>query len=80
MASTIRRAGTDLLTLINDILDLSKIESGTTSIDIAEQRITDLCDDVERTFRGVAQERGLAFRDLGRRRTCRRRSRPTTRA
>ncbi len=62
MASTIRRAGTDLLTLINDILDLSKIESGTMSVDIAEQRITDLCEDVERTFRGVAQERGLAFR------------------
>jgi HAMP domain-containing protein/CheY-like chemotaxis protein len=62
MASTIRRAGADLLTLINDILDLSKIESGTTSIDIAVQRISDLCDDVERTFRGVAQERGLGFR------------------
>ena len=61
MAQTIRRAGSDLLTLINDILDLSKIESGTTSVDIAEQRITDICDDVERTFRGVAQERGLRF-------------------
>ena len=61
MARTIRRAGSDLLTLINDILDLSKIESGTTSVDIAEQRITDICDDVERTFRGVAQERGLRF-------------------
>ncbi|HEY0393611.1 MAG TPA: response regulator, partial [Candidatus Elarobacter sp.] len=61
MAQTIRRAGSDLLTLINDILDLSKIESGTTSVDIAEQRIADICDDVERTFRGVAQERGLLF-------------------
>ncbi|HZO92253.1 MAG TPA: HAMP domain-containing protein [Candidatus Baltobacteraceae bacterium] len=61
MAQTIRRAGTDLLTLINDILDLSKIESGTTSVDISEQRIADICDDVERTFRGVAQERGLRF-------------------
>ena len=61
MAQTIRRAGTDLLTLINDILDLSKIESGTTSVDITEQRISDICDDVERTFRGVAQERGLLF-------------------
>ncbi|HEX3550017.1 MAG TPA: response regulator, partial [Candidatus Elarobacter sp.] len=58
---TIRRAGSDLLTLINDILDLSKIESGTTSVDMAEQRITDICEDVERTFRGVAQERGLQF-------------------
>jgi len=61
MAQTIRRAGSDLLTLINDILDLSKIESGTSSVDITEQRITDICDDVERTFRGVAQERGLRF-------------------
>jgi HAMP domain-containing protein/CheY-like chemotaxis protein len=61
MAQTIRRAGSDLLTLINDILDLSKIESGTTSVDITEQRVTDICDDVERTFRGVAQERGLRF-------------------
>jgi HAMP domain-containing protein/CheY-like chemotaxis protein len=61
MAQTIRRAGSDLLTLINDILDLSKIESGTTSVDITEQRVADICDDVERTFRGVAQERGLQF-------------------
>ncbi|HEV2739000.1 MAG TPA: response regulator, partial [Candidatus Elarobacter sp.] len=61
MAQTIRRAGSDLLTLINDILDLSKIESGTTSVDITDQRLADICDDVERTFRGVAQERGLRF-------------------
>jgi CheY-like chemotaxis protein len=61
MAHTIRRAGSDLLTLINDILDLSKIESGTTSVDITEQRVVDICDDIERTFRGVAQERGLLF-------------------
>jgi len=61
MAQTIRRAGSDLLTLINDILDLSKIESGTTSVDITDQRVSDICDDVERTFRGVAQERGLRF-------------------
>ena len=80
MASTIRRAGTDLLTLINDILDLSKIESGTTSVDIAEQRVADLCDDVERTFRGVAQERGARASRSRSTPTSRRRSRPTTRA
>jgi len=61
MAQTIRRAGVDLLTLINDILDLSKIESGTTSIDITEESLEEICADVERTFRGVAQERALAF-------------------
>ena len=77
MAQTIRRAGTDLLTLINDILDLSKIESGTTSVDISDQRITDICDDVERTFRGVAQERGLLFAvHVGRGRTGVARDRP----
>ncbi len=62
MATMIRRAGVDLLTLINDILDLSKIESGTTSIDIAPEPLQEICSDVERTFRGVAQERALAFR------------------
>ena len=60
-ASTIRRSGTDLLTLINDILDLSKIESGTTSVDFAEQRVHDIADDVERTFRSLSLERGLSF-------------------
>ena len=60
-ASTIRRSGTDLLTLINDILDLSKIESGTTSVDFAEQRVHDIAEDVERTFRSLSLERGLSF-------------------
>jgi signal transduction histidine kinase/DNA-binding response OmpR family regulator/HAMP domain-containing protein len=60
-ASTIRSAGDDLLALINDILDLSKIESGTTAVDIGQVRFRDIADDVERTFRQVAVQRGLDF-------------------
>jgi signal transduction histidine kinase/CheY-like chemotaxis protein len=60
-ASTIRSAGEDLLTLINDILDLSKIESGTTAIDIGQVQFRAIVDDVERTFRQVAQQRALGF-------------------
>jgi HAMP domain-containing protein/signal transduction histidine kinase/DNA-binding response OmpR family regulator len=61
MAVTIQRSGTDLLTLINDILDLSKIESGTSSVDFAPVGMAMIVQDVEATFRGVAMERNLAF-------------------
>ncbi|MGE5716195.1 MAG: HAMP domain-containing protein, partial [Acidobacteriota bacterium] len=61
-AKTIHSAGNDLLNLINDILDLSKIESGTVAIDIGEVRFGDLQQYVERTFRHVAAAKGLDFR------------------
>jgi HAMP domain-containing protein/signal transduction histidine kinase/CheY-like chemotaxis protein len=60
-ARTIHASGNDLLTLINDILDLSKIESGTVTVDIAALRFTDLQDYMERTFRHVAQAKNLGF-------------------
>src|SRR6266702_3652549 len=60
-AQTIYAAGTDLLSLINDILDLAKIESGTVTLDIAPERFSGLRDYVERTFRQVAQDKGLGF-------------------
>jgi nitrogen-specific signal transduction histidine kinase len=60
-ADTIHSSGVDLLTLINDILDLSKIESGTTSVDAAEVTFAEVRDAIERTFRVVAEEKGLAF-------------------
>jgi hypothetical protein len=60
-ARTIRAAGSDLLTLINDILDLSKIESGTTSIDLQEVPFESIEDDVIRTFDQIAKDKGLQF-------------------
>ncbi|MDB6067520.1 MAG: diguanylate cyclase [Pedosphaera sp.] len=60
-SKTIHASGNDLLSLINDILDLSKIESGTVTVDIAELRFAELRDYVERTFRHVAENRSLEF-------------------
>ncbi|HVE12076.1 MAG TPA: response regulator, partial [Elusimicrobiota bacterium] len=60
-AKTIHGSGKDLLALINDILDLSKIESGTMSLEIGELRFGELREYVERGFLQIAQERGLQF-------------------
>jgi signal transduction histidine kinase/CheY-like chemotaxis protein len=60
-AKTIHASGNDLLTLINDILDLSKIESGTVAMDPSDLSFEDLRRYVERTFRHVAEARNLSF-------------------
>jgi HAMP domain-containing protein/CheY-like chemotaxis protein len=60
-ARTIHAAGTDLLNLISDILDLSKIESGTVSVDAEEISFANLTETVTRPFRHEAESRGLSF-------------------
>ncbi len=60
-AQIIQGAGKDLLELINDILDLSKIESGTVTPDLDDVSLATVREQVERTFRHVAESRSLGF-------------------
>lgn len=60
-AQTIQSSGNDLLTLINDILDLSKIEAGHVQVRPEGVSVQRAASDLDRLFRPVAEERGLAF-------------------
>ncbi|HKA19412.1 MAG TPA: HAMP domain-containing protein [Blastocatellia bacterium] len=60
-AETIHSSGNDLLSLINDILDLSKIESGMMAIETSEVPFADVTDQMNRSFHQLAQDKGLEF-------------------
>ncbi|MCE9500208.1 MAG: response regulator, partial [Leptospira sp.] len=60
-ARTINSSGNDLLQLINDILDLSKIESGKMSVEISEIHFGEIADHLNRTFTQVAKNKGIEF-------------------
>src|SRR5215211_3380506 len=60
-ATTIHNAGAELLGLINDILDLSKVEAGKMDVNAVEVTLADELQMLERSFAPVAAQKGLAF-------------------
>jgi HAMP domain-containing protein/CheY-like chemotaxis protein/signal transduction histidine kinase len=60
-AQTIHSSGSDLLSLINDVLDIAKVEAGKMEVNISDVSIAEVRDSVQRDFRAIAEEKGLSY-------------------
>jgi signal transduction histidine kinase/DNA-binding response OmpR family regulator len=60
-ANIINNSGNELLRLINDILDLSKIEAGKVQLKLEDLNSSDIAEDIEENFIHLAQQKGLDF-------------------
>src|SRR4029079_19082508 len=61
-AKTIHSSGSDLLSLINDVLDIAKVEAGKMEVNAVDTPIAEVNDSIERSFRPLAEEKGLEFK------------------
>jgi len=61
-AQTIHAAGTELLNIINEILDLAKVESGKAEVNIEKITIVDLAADIEKNYKHLVEDKGLKFK------------------
>lgn len=60
-AKAIHSSGADLLKLINEILDLSKVEAGKVELHLEEMAVTSMISDLQRIFKGIAADKGIPF-------------------
>ena len=58
---SINSSGNDLLELINDVLDLSKVEAGKMDLQIEDMYLQDFCNNIKRNFQHVAKENGISL-------------------
>jgi CheY-like chemotaxis protein/HAMP domain-containing protein/GAF domain-containing protein len=60
-AQTIHSSGSDLLSLINDVLDIAKVEAGKMEVNISDVSVAEVKDSVQRDFQAMAEEKGLSY-------------------